>query len=329
LININANIPNASVDTLNGKIKSTILKGVLNNKIVNQAFDLKLNKAVSFNGEVNTSLIPNTLVSNSTLNTSLANIMTKSTTVNLISDALTSDYEINVTDLNNLYDLTNTKLRGKLKLNGNIKQDKNLKIIGKTSILGGEVMFTLINDDLVSNAQSIQTKELLYMMYYPVIFDSVAKSDVKYNLKSQKGTVLTILENGKILPNKYTNTIKNLTKFDLTREAYTDSTIKSTINKKVIKSTVDMNSKNTEIDVPNSTIDLNKRTIIALVQTRLDNIEFDTNISGNLDKPKVKIQTDKLIKSTVKTKLYKQVEEKINNKLGGDAVKSLLKGLFK
>ncbi len=90
-----------------------------------------------------------------------------------------------------------------------------------------------------------------------------------------------------------------------------------------------MNSKNTEIDIPRSTIDLNKRIISALVQTRLDDIEFDTKISGNLDKPKVKIQTDKLIKSTIKTKVFKQIEKKLFKDVDEDTVKGLLKGLFK
>jgi len=186
----------------------------------------------------------------------------------------------------------------------------------------------LYNDKLTAAIKSIKTKDLLYMLYYPIVFDSSAQSTLDYNLKSQKGTVNTILENGKILENKYTSTIKSITKFDLTREAYTKSVLKSDINKKVITSTLDMDSKNTEIDVPNSIVNLNKRTITALVQTRLDDIEFDTKISGNLDKPKVKIQTDKLIKSTVKTKVYKEIEKKILKKTGSDAVKSLLKGFF-
>ncbi|NQY94415.1 MAG: hypothetical protein HRT43_09640, partial [Campylobacteraceae bacterium] len=288
----------------------------------------ELKKEVLFQSKSNTTLKSKDLISSITLSSSLANLKSDNTIINVDRLSVLSDYELSVKDLNSLYDLSKTKLRGAFKLNGTIKKDKNLKVTGKSNILNGTLDFTLNNDNFTAKIDKVRTKDLLHMLYYPVIFDSLANSDIKYNLKTQQGLVTTILENGKILENKYTSTIKSITKFDLTREAYTKSVLKSTINKKVIKSTLDMNSKNTEIDVPNSIVNLDKRTISALVQTRLDDIEFDTMISGTLDKPRVKIQTDKLIKSTIKTKVYKEIEKKILKKTGSDAIKSLLKGFF-
>jgi len=328
LINIDANILDLNTESLDGIVKTNITKGKLNNKTVNKLFELQLKKEVLFQSKSHSTLKANDIISNIAVNSNLANFKSDKSILNIKSLSMLSDYELDVKDLGSLYDLTKTKLRGSFKLNGNIKKDQNLKVTGKSNVLKGTLDFNLYNDKLTASIKSIKTKDLLYMLYYPIVFDSSAQSTLNYNLKSQKGTVNTILENGKILENKYTSTIKSITNFDLTREAYTKSVLKSTINKKVITSTLDMDSKNTEIDVPNSIVNLNKRTITALVQTRLDDIEFDTKISGNLDKPKVKIQTDKLIKSTVKTKVYKEIEKKILKKTGSDAVKSLLKGFF-
>ena len=329
LVNINANVLNTSLKNLKGKVKSEILKGEVNNKVINKIFELKLKKKVLFKGNTNTILKPNILISNLNLNTSLANLNVSKMSVNLKDKSLKSDYEVSVSNLNNLYDLTNTKLRGKLKIIGEIKKNTDLYITGKSKILGGTLDYSLKNDDLRASLNNIQSKDLLYMLYYPIIFDSVATSDITYNLKKEKGLIQTVLEKGKILPNTYTNTIKNLINFDLTKEIYTKSVLKSRINKKVVDSILDMNSKNTEIDIPRSRVDLNKRTINALVQTRLDDVEFDTKIQGSLDKPRVKIQTDKLIKSTVKTKVFKKIEKKLLDNIKDDVVKDLLKGLFK
>ncbi|OUR70689.1 hypothetical protein A9Q76_06600 [Arcobacter sp. 31_11_sub10_T18] len=328
LINIDANILDLNTESLDGIVKTNITQGKLNNKTVNKLFELQLKKEVLFQSKSHSALKANDIISNIAVNSNLANFKSDKSILNIKSLSMLSDYELDVKDLGSLYDLTKTKLRGSFKLNGNIKKDQNLKVTGKSNVLKGTLDFNLYNDKLSATIKSIKTKDLLYMLYYPIVFDSSAQSTLNYNLKSQKGTVNTILENGKILENKYTSTIKSITNFDLTREAYTKSVLKSNINKKVITSTLDMDSKNTEIDVPNSIVNLNKRTITALVQTRLDDIEFDTKISGNLDKPKVKIQTDKLIKSTVKTKVYKEIEKKILKKTGSDAVKSLLKGFF-
>lgn len=329
LININADIKNANLEKLSGKIDTKILHGILNNKNVNKLYDLKLKKQVDFKGDINTNLEPNTLISTSKLITSLADINVPKTIINLKDNSIKSDYEVFVSDLNNLYDLTNTKLRGKLKVNGKINKTKNLNITGQSSFLSGNFDFLLTNDDLEATTKNIETKEVLKMLYYPIVFDSKFNSDLKYNLKTQQGLLDANLLNGKILPNQYTNTIKQLINFDMTQEIYTNALLKSKINKKIISSSLDMNSKNTEIDVTKSIIDLNKRKINALVQTRIKKIEFETKISGSLDKPKVKIQTNKLIKSTIKTKVYEEVEKKIFKKFGNDAVKDLLKGLFK
>lgn len=329
LININVDIKNANLEKLGGKIDTKILHGILNNKNVNKIYDLKLKKKVNFKGDISTKLEPNTLISKSKLSTSLANVNILKTIINLKNNSIKSDYEVYVSDLNNLYDLTNTKLRGKLKVIGKINKTKNLYITGQSSFLNGNFDFILNNDDLVATTKNIETKEVLNMLYYPIVFDSKFNSDLKYNLKTQKGLLTANLLNGKILPNQYTNRVKQLINFDMTQEIYTKALLKSKINKKIISSSLDMNSKNTEIDVTKSIIDLNKRKIDALVQTRIKQIEFDTKISGSLDKPKVKIQTDKLIKSTIKTKVYKKIEKKIFEKLGDDAVKGLLKGLFK
>ena len=329
LINMNTKLLRNKLKQLEGKINTELKNIILNNKVLNKLYTLKLKKTNHIKGTIDTKLDNNIADSRINILSNIAQLSSENSKYNLTSGALISDYTISTSNLNSLYEFTNTKLRGAFLLKGLIDKSEKLKLTGTSTLLEGVLDFTLLENDLEAIVQDIQTKELLNMMYYPVIFDSKAKSEIKYNLESQKGEVHTILENGKILPNKYTDTIKNFTKFDLTREVYTSSILKSKINKNTITSILDMNSKNTEIDVPNSKIDLEKRSITALVETRLDDILFDTKISGSLDKPKIKIQTDKLIESTVKTKVFKKLEEKYLNKSEGDAVKSLLKSLFK
>jgi len=329
LININTKLLSDNLKPLKGKINTELKNIILNNKVLNKLYTLKLKTPNSIKGTAVTFLDNNIAQSGINITSNMAKLSSKKSKYDLTTGSFNSDYEISTPDLNSLYELTNTKLRGAFLLKGVISKNKKLKITGASTLLGGTLDFTLLENDLEAMVQNIQTKELLTMMYYPVVFDSKAKSEIKYNLKSKQGEVDTLLENGKILPNKYTNTVKNFTKFDLTREAYTSSTLKSKINKNIITSILDMNSKNTEIDVPSSKIDLEKRSITALVETRLDDILFDTKVSGSLDQPKIKIQTDKLIESTVKTKVFKKLEEKYLNKSEGDAVKSLLKSLFK
>ena len=58
-----------------------------------------------------------------------------------------------------------------------------------------------------------------------------------------------------------------------------------------------MESKYTKIVVPSSTIDTEKQTINALVQTKIKDYSFDTTIKGDITNPKVKVDTSGFLKN--------------------------------
>ena len=201
-------------------------------------------------------------------------------------------------------------------------------IIEKEGSLRLRLNYKLLNDDFNSTIKGIEVLKALHMMYYPEVFTSKTDLGLTYNLKSQKGVLEGQLINGQFKRNKFSGLLNTFAKFDLTKEVYDHVNIKSNIDKNIIKSTVDMKSKLTSIVVPHSTIDNKKRTVDAMVKTNLKGIKFDTTITGSLDKPKIKMDTSKLLLSNEKIKKEKErLQKKIEEKIGGDAGK-LLKGLF-
>jgi hypothetical protein len=160
-------------------------------------------------------------------------------------------------------------------------------------------------------------------MYYPDFFTSKANANLIYNIKKQQGDLVATLSNGQFLPNEFSKLINTFAKFDITREVYESIDVKSTINEKLINSTIDMSSDLTQLNVTKSEIDLDKSTVDALVKTQLKGVEFDTFITGDLKSPKVSVDTTNLLKLKLKKesekiikKHSKKLEEKLTEKLG-------------
>ena len=212
-------------------------------------------------------------------------------------------------------------------LNGNIKKDKDLLVTGNSELFDGKLTYKLLNDDFTANIDGVELLNVMHMLYYPEIFTSKTKLDLNYNLLKQKGNIKGNLINGQFKKNEYSTIINNFARFDLTKEVYKSVDLNSDINKNIIKSTINMKSNLTQIDVEPSTIDLEKSTIDALVATDIKGIKFDTKLSGPLTSPNVKVDTQKLLKTGLNEKAKEKIQDTIQKNLG-DKAGNLLKGFF-
>jgi len=326
-IDITGNITGAKPENLAGQITTKIYEGSVNSSIVNEKFATNLKKALTFKGEIITNLVPYNLVSTVKVFTSMANVFAKKAVVNIKDSSINSDYQVVIADLSNLYDITNTKMQGAITLDGTVSKTKDLIVTGTSNVFNGKLDFKLKNDDFSANVNNIEVKSLTNMLYYPQIFDSRANATVTYNLIKSEGNVDASLIDGHFLPNQFSSVLNQFAKFDLTKEVYESVKLDSTINKEIINSTVKMKSKLTVIEVSNSILDTKKRTIDAIIEAKIKKMSVEAKVSGSLDNPKVKVDTSKLLKSTVTQKIKEKMLKKIDSGATKDIVKSL-KGLF-
>jgi len=326
-IDIKGDITGAKPENFAGKISTKIYKGSVNTQVVNEKFATKLKQALSFKGDIITDLEPYQLVSNAKIYTSMANVFVDKAIINIKDNSINSDYKVTIADLGKLYDVTQTKMQGSVNLDGTILKNKDLTVTGTSDIFNGKLDFKLFNDDFTSNVNNIKVKSLTDMLYYPEVFNSNANAKVTYNLVKSTGIVDANLINGHFLPNKFSSVLNQFAKFDLTKEVYESVDLDSKINKNIIKSTVKMKSKLTEITVPSSSLDTTKRTIDAIIEAKIKAIEVGAVVSGSLDNPQVKVDTSKLLKGAAIESIKSKIMDKANSGSTKDIVKSL-KGLF-
>lgn len=313
-IDIQGNITSLDLDRLSGKVVTTITKGELNSKVFNEQLDLKLSNNKKFSGQIDTLLQPMLLESTVDLKTSMANIIAKSAKINLEDNSIDSDYEMVVSNLNNLYDFTQMKLLGNLKLNGMIKKGKDLELTGTSNSFNGVVDFKLFNDDFNMKMNDVKISEAAKMFYYPSFFDSTANAILDYNLASKQGALNATLSNGKFAKSEFTSLLNTLARFDITKEIYQSIDLKSQINDKVIQSVVKTQSENTTIDVPISMVDLEKNITDTTLNLKIKKYEVKSLITGDIANPIIKIDASKILENKVKEKIEKKINKVIEKK---------------
>ena len=333
ILNIDANIVNANVGTLDGTIKTNILNGKIINPVANTVFKQNLKKEIVFSANATTSLVPSQAITEAKIATSLANIDVKKAVFDFKGASLNSDYLLQIPSLANLYDITSTKLRGAINIAGNLEsKNKSLLLTGNSKLLDGTLDFNLKNDDFHADIKDVQIKKLTHMLYYPEVFDSTTALTLDYNLLMKKGKLNGKLIKGHFLPNNFSSLLNQFAKFDITREVYESVDIETNINKLVLTSTINMKSENTTIDINKSVLDLEKSTIDAKINTKIKSTQFALNVKGNTSKPKISLDSKDLINNQINKQIEKneeKIKEKLNKvlkgKLGEDGAKEVLK----
>lgn len=321
--NLNLNIEINSLDKLNGKITTSLSKGLLNNKVIKNDFNISLPSKPTFDLKTFTSLNDNIIDTKSTLKTFAANIETKKSKFDTKTSIFTTDYLVTVPKLSKLYFITNQKMQGDIKINGDVKFKDDLTASFNSNKFNGKINGTLVKDILKLSIKDVNSLKLLNIMYYPEIYDSSINLDLDYNLTSKKGTSNLVMNNGKFLTNQLSQTIKKFIKKDLTKEIYEIAKIDTKINNQKLDSTLLMTSANSKISSKKMFIDLEKSTIDSKIDMEYFKYKIGLTLTDDLTSPKVKIDANKLLKSKAKTKVSEAIEKKLGDKLDDDTKKAL------
>lgn len=319
-LNFEANIKTANLEKLDGTINSKINNGVIVNEVANAIFKQNLKEKINFDLNIDTNLVPNQAISKTNLETSVANLNMQNSVYNLKDSSFTSDYLLSISSLDKLKDILKMNLNGKFDLNGEISNKENsLSLLGKADTLGGALDFNLKNDKLNANLKNIDIQELSQMLDYSKIFDSKANFTLDYDLLTKKGNLVGKLENGHLLENNFTFLINQLAKVDLTKEVYETFDINTQIDNRVLTSNLLMKSPNTQIDMQNSILDLEKNQIDAKINAIMKEKTLSVILKGETNSPKISLDAKDLLKDQINKQIEKKkdkIQQKLNKYLG-------------
>ncbi len=214
-LNISADIKNIDISNLDGAIVANISKGKINNEVVNKEFSQTLQTAINFDGDINASLLGKIVEVKSELVTSLADIFINKTIIDLEKNKTTSDYKIDVKNLNKLEGIIGKKINGEFITTGNIVSENLITLVdGTSNILESDASYNFkIKDSNVQNInfkiENAKLEKLFHMLNEPVYAKGnlLIQGDIK-NAKLDKldGLIISKVSQAKIV-NEVVNTV--------------------------------------------------------------------------------------------------------------------------
>jgi hypothetical protein len=321
--NMKADITNADIKHLTGDVSTSVTKGKVVSSVMTKEF--KFESAMpktSFQTKTLTKIEDGVADTALDVVSTLANLKVKSAKYFLKDGTLTSDYRIDVADLDKLFFATQRHLKGNFSGNGDVKKAKDLDVTFHSDIARGKVDAKLHNDDFHADINKLQTLDILDMLLYPKIFDANLDAKMDYNLVKEKGKFDGYLSNGKFTKNQVLDLTKQYAKIDLYKQRFKGD-VAANIKKENIVASLDLRSNTSSIITKNTYLNSKTQEILSKIDINANGNPLSVKLSGNAQSPKVEINADKLLKKEATKAASKELEKH----LGKDASK-LLQGLF-
>lgn len=248
-LNLSADIKNIDINNLDGAILAKISKGKINNEVVNKEFSQTLQSGITFQGDINASLLGKEVEVKSELLTSLADIFINKTIIDLEKNKTISDFKIDVKNLNKLESIIGKKLNGEFLTTGNIIAENSLILVdGTTNILESTATYNLkIKDKNLQNLtfkiEDAKLEKLFHMLSEPVYATGnlAIQGDIK-SLKAEKfdGLIISKVSQAKIINEVVNAVYKQNLKDNITLDFQVDTSLVSNqaISKALLKSNI-------------------------------------------------------------------------------------------
>ncbi|MDX1295782.1 MAG: hypothetical protein R3302_05935, partial [Sulfurimonadaceae bacterium] len=308
LINIEADLPDARMDRLDGTVNTSVTKGLVNGTLVSKQFDFLPMPKTTFATETTSKLSGHTVTTHSNVKSTLANVTGKKATVDLNTGYVRADYRVDVPDLNKLYFITERPLKGGITLTGDMVKEKDLDITSHSDTLGGTLDVKMHNDDIHAVIKNVQTLEALKMLTYPEIFKSTMNGTFDYNVIKQKGTFKADLNNGIFTRNIMLDLLQQMAGMDLYKERFT-GTVNSAIVKEEITTNLDLRANKSSISGKDIYLNSKTKQVRANLDVVANRNPVSVKIKGSVDSPKVNLDLSDLAEKEAKEAVEKEVQK--------------------
>ncbi len=325
LVDMQLQINKAKIGELDGDITTNIKNGTFVAKTFKEAFDINMPQTNKFSSTINTKLDKSQIKSKINFISNIADVSINDNTFDLSDSSLKSDFKVKVSDLNNLYFITERKLVGNIELNGDIyKKEQDLKLNIKSNTLGGNVTADMVNEKLKVDLKSLEIAQLLKMLDYDQFFKGKLSGDINYDTLNKTGLVNADFAGGHFAKNNFTTLVSGITRVDILNETFSKATLQSKINKNIISTDLNMSSGLVDIKTKNALLDNEKQTIDALLEIQTAKMPIKAKLTGQTASPNISIEGTKVVEEKVKKEVDRAVEKHL-----GEEGKNLLKGLFR
>jgi len=180
MMDLNVKLDSKDGKNFNGKLKSTIYYGVLNDGVLKNRFNLKFDNIINYKGKISSNIKDGIIQSKGELLSNIAKLRFDNNSFNINTKDFYSDFKLKIPDLRLLKPLTRQKLYGEISLNGNVKREKDLfsgEIHSKK--FGGNINATLREKTARINFTNLRSQEIFKLFGSSSYFASKIDGEIE------------------------------------------------------------------------------------------------------------------------------------------------------
>ncbi len=293
IVDINVNIKDTNVKSLNGLVSVDIKNALLNHHFINRQFNQTIKKAIHINGKINSKLIPNQIISKVNISSNLAKLNIQKNIIQVNEKSITSDFQVLVNKFSDLSDFIETKSQKGFELSGNIiGNEKNLHIKGGSNLFQGKSTYDvrLKNnklDKLILDLKYIKIDEFLALAGQEIYLRGKANISANINnanLGALDGKINIETKNSFIDK----NILNNEYSFKLKKDIRLDLILESNLKKDTVSSALILNSSLINLNISKLDVNLKNENIKSDYKIEIKNLRnlyglIDTKLNGIFD----------------------------------------------
>jgi len=211
-------------------------------------------------------------------------------------DSTHAFYKLDIKDLTTLEPLFGHEYNGPFYAMGTIDYNDQFLIRGLSKSLGGITDFLYKEDVLYVDFKDTSLKNLLNLFSYPMRLDAKTNGSVNYHHKKDLLLVNTKLNNAKFLQSDLVDEIYKKAGVYLPDEIFNESTLELTYKNDIILGSIKLSNASGHIFLTDVRINTDKKLVNANFDVSLQKRAFTGKIYGPLEKPKLDLDFQKLIR---------------------------------
>jgi len=215
---------------------------------------------------------------------------------NTDANLTTAFYVIDVQDLTEFDELLGFKYHGPLYVMGEATYTDHLKAQGLSKTFGGILDFIYEKDKLDIKLTDVSFKRFMQLFPHAVLLDGDTTGKLVYDFIQKRLTVDTNLKNAKFLPSEMVSSIYKKSEVNMLVEEFDNSTLEAVYQNDVLSGDLKLASDTSTFYLTNTVLNIDKNTIDAYFDIKMQDQQFTGKVYGALDDPKVNLDMQKLIR---------------------------------
>lgn len=225
-----------------------------------------------------------------------------------------ANYTLKIKDLALLKKYTKKEYQGSLHSHGEVIYDNGFIVKGKSQDFGGEIDFIYKNGNIDANLHAVSLVKLLKRFEYPTLLDAKIEGHISYNFNQKSMIINTDLKETRFTRTQMTDMLFSASGIDILKERFDKSSFHGGYQNNQLLADLKIDNGTSHLFLTKIKMNSKTNSVDSYFELIMQGEQFEGEIYGTLEHPRVKLDMKKLMKYQIEKKIGSFLEkEKTQN----------------